>query len=118
MRAVRKPISLRRRRSHAAATALAAVACAAFASTTLAQDAAGGRIATPTAGVRDAAATALLSARNLTSSALGLIGIRYKWGGATPESGLDCSGLVQFVFRQVTGVTRARSAKDGGGMGG
>jgi len=106
---MRKPISLRRRRSHAAATALAAVACTAFASTTLAQDAADARIAT---AVRDAAATALLSARNLTSSALDLIGIRYKWGGTTPESGLDCSGLVQFVFQQVTGVTLPRSTKD------
>ena len=112
MRPMRKPIALRRRRSHAAATALAAVACAAFASTTLAQDAADARIATVTAVVRDAAATALLSARNLTSSALDLIGIRYKWGGTTPESGLDCSGLVQFVFQQVTGVTLPRSTKD------
>jgi cell wall-associated NlpC family hydrolase len=112
MRPMRKPISLRRRRSDAAATALAAVACAAFASTTLAQDAADARIATATAVVRDAAVTALLSARNLTSSALDLIGIRYKWGGTTPESGLDCSGLVQFVFQQVTGVTLPRSAKD------
>jgi cell wall-associated NlpC family hydrolase len=112
MRPMRKPISLRRRRSHAAATALAAVACAAFASTTLAQDAADARIATATAVVRDAAVTALLSARNLTSSALDLIGIRYKWGGTTPESGLDCSGLVQFVFQQVTGVTLPRSTKD------
>src|SRR5205823_14261099 len=67
---------------------------------------------TATAVVRNAAATALISARNLTSSALDLIGIRYKWGGATPQSGLDCSGLVQFVFQQVTGVVLPRSTRD------
>lgn len=64
------------------------------------------------AAVRDATAGALRAAEQLTASALELIGIRYKWGGATPASGLDCSGLVQFVFQQVTGVTLPRSAKE------
>ena len=62
--------------------------------------------------VRSAAATALKSAQDLTSTALDLIGIRYKWGGNTPETGLDCSGLVRYVFQQVTGVTLPRTAKD------
>ena len=92
--------------------AFVATACIAFASTIRAQSAPESPIAAATAVVRDAAATAFISARNLTSSALDLIGIRYKWGGATPESGLDCSGLVQFVFQQVTGVTLPRSTKD------
>ena len=92
--------------------AFVATAFIAFASTTRAQSAPESPIAAATAVVRDAAATAFISARNLTSSALDLIGIRYKWGGATPESGLDCSGLVQFVFQQVTGVTLPRSTKD------
>jgi len=98
---------------HAAAAACAGVAFLACAAPSLAQDAPvsllDGRAATV---VRDAAATALLSARNLTSSALDLIGIRYRWGGADPATGLDCSGLVQFVFQQVTGVTLPRSTKE------
>jgi cell wall-associated NlpC family hydrolase len=65
-----------------------------------------------TAAVRGAASTAWDAARTLTSAALDLIGIRYKWGGATPDTGLDCSGLVQFVFQQTTGVTLPRSAKE------
>jgi len=65
-----------------------------------------------TATVKDAAATALHSAQDLASAALDLIGIRYKWGGNTPETGLDCSGLVRYVFQQVTGVTLPRTAKD------
>jgi hypothetical protein len=48
----------------------------------------------------------------LASTALDLIGIRYQWGGNTPESGLDCSGLVRYVFQRVTGVTLPRTAKD------
>ena len=62
--------------------------------------------------MKDAAATALHSAQDLASAALDLIGIRYKWGGNTPETGLDCSGLVRYVFQQVTGVTLPRTAKD------
>jgi cell wall-associated NlpC family hydrolase len=65
-----------------------------------------------TTKVRSAAASALKSAQDLAATALDLIGIRYKWGGNTPETGLDCSGLVRYVFQQVTGVTLPRTAKD------
>ncbi len=64
------------------------------------------------ATVRNAASNAWHTAEDLTASALDLIGIRYRWGGTSPETGLDCSGLVQFVFQQATGVTLPRSAKE------
>ena len=64
------------------------------------------------ATVRDAATHALSTAQDLSSFALELIGIRYKWGGNTPATGLDCSGLVRYVFQKVTGVTLPRTAKD------
>ncbi len=93
-------------------TALAiALACASM--PVLADEAPPQSLATSaTSAVRGAASTAWDAARTLTSAALDLIGIRYKWGGATPDTGLDCSGLVQFVFQQTTGVTLPRSAKE------
>jgi cell wall-associated NlpC family hydrolase len=60
----------------------------------------------------NAASGAWQAAQDLTARALGLLGIRYRWGGATPQTGLDCSGLVQFVFQEVTGVTLPRSARE------
>ena len=64
------------------------------------------------ATVQSAADHVLQSAQDVTDSALELIGVRYKFGGETPEKGLDCSGLVKYVFEQVTGVTLPRSARD------
>lgn len=99
--------------SRSRAAALAAAALFAFASAAAAQDAPESAPAeSVTTSVRDAAPSAWQTARDLASSALDLIGIRYRWGGATPHTGLDCSGLVQFVFQQVTGVTLPHSAKE------
>lgn len=51
-------------------------------------------------------------ASDLVLNAMGFMGIPYKWGGATPETGFDCSGFVQFVFRQTTGLVLPRSSFD------
>src|SRR5215470_13732803 len=71
-----------------------------------------GALAVAAATVKGAAAQALTTAQDLSSFALELIGIRYKWGGNTPSTGLDCSGLVRYVFQRVTGVTLPRTAKE------
>jgi cell wall-associated NlpC family hydrolase len=67
--------------------------------------------------VKDAASSAWHTAQSLSTYALGLLGVNYKFGGNTPESGLDCSGLVRYVFQQVTGVDLPRTAKAMSGVG-
>jgi len=44
--------------------------------------------------------------------AIGLVGTPYRYGGNTPESGFDCSGLVDYVFRDVAGITLPRTAHE------
>lgn len=56
--------------------------------------------------------SALASAENLSVFALGLIGVNYRWGGTTPDTGLDCSGLVRYVFAQVTGFNLPHNARE------
>jgi len=51
-------------------------------------------------------------AQDLAIYALGMIGVDYRYGGDTPEEGLDCSGLVRHVFQEVTGVTLPRTSKE------
>ena len=51
-------------------------------------------------------------AQDLAIYALGLIGVDYRFGGTTPDRGLDCSGLVRYVFQQVTGVTLPRTSQE------
>lgn len=41
--------------------------------------------------------------------AQGMLGQRVVWGGASPAQGFDCSGLVQYVFRQA-GIALPRTA--------
>jgi cell wall-associated NlpC family hydrolase len=38
------------------------------------------------------------------------LGTRYTYGGSAPETGFDCSGFVQFVFRQ-NGLTLPRTSR-------
>ena len=39
--------------------------------------------------------------------ALGLIDTGYRFGGKNPEAGLDCSGMVSFIYGQAAGLQRA-----------
>lgn len=41
--------------------------------------------------------------------AKGLLGSRVVWGGASPAQGFDCSGFVQYVYRQA-GISLPRTA--------
>ena len=54
----------------------------------------------------------LQGTREIGLFALSLVGIDYRYGGESPERGLDCSGLIRYVFQHVTGVTLPRTAKE------
>jgi cell wall-associated NlpC family hydrolase len=54
-------------------------------------------------------------AANVVTTALGLRGIPYRNGGATP-SGFDCSGFVQYVFARA-GLLLPREVRDQFGFG-
>ncbi|SRR6266581_897868 len=46
------------------------------------------------------------------SRALDLVGIRYRRGGSTPESGFDCSGFVRHVFAEGLGLILPHNARE------
>ena len=45
-----------------------------------------------------------LMASQLMNTALGLIGVPYRMGGSTAETGFDCSGFVRYVFAHAIGL--------------
>ena len=52
------------------------------------------------------------SLQDTLERALDLVGIRYRRGGSSPQTGFDCSGYVGHVFRQGLGLVLPRSARE------
>ena len=50
-------------------------------------------------------------AQEVLFNALSLTGIKYKYGGKSPETGFDCSGFVRYVFSQATNLTLPPTAR-------
>lgn len=50
-------------------------------------------------------------AKDIIDLARQFVGTRYQWGGSTPSTGFDCSGLIQYVYKQ-NGIKLPRTVKD------
>ena len=50
-------------------------------------------------------------AQDVLIDALSLTGIKYKYGGKSPETGFDCSGFVRYVFRNAANLTLPPTAR-------
>ncbi|HEY3596688.1 MAG TPA: NlpC/P60 family protein [Paraburkholderia sp.] len=48
----------------------------------------------------------------ISIQAMSLVGVPYRWGGNTPESGFDCSGLVRYVVLRSASVNLPRTTAD------
>src|SRR5690606_22102410 len=48
----------------------------------------------------------------LVATAMGFMGVRYRRGGNSEETGFDCSGFVRAVYEKTAGLVLPRRAKD------
>lgn len=48
--------------------------------------------------------------REVVMYALGLLDVDYQFGGKNPEAGLDCSGMVRFIYKEAVGMDLPHNA--------
>lgn len=53
-----------------------------------------------------------VGSQELLLHSLSLIGTPYRYGGSSRENGFDCSGMVQYVYKQALQVNLPRTARD------
>ncbi|HEY8354744.1 MAG TPA: C40 family peptidase [Methylophilaceae bacterium] len=51
------------------------------------------------------------SLREILINALSLEGVRYRYGGSSPETGFDCSGFVRYVFKEAANISLPHNAR-------
>jgi len=50
--------------------------------------------------------------QSVLAQALAQLGTPYRWGGAAPSTGFDCSGLVKYVFKTALGIELPRVSRE------
>ena len=53
-----------------------------------------------------------IAANAVLMRAIGLVGTPYRYGGNTPDSGFDCSGLVTYVYRDMLDLRLPRTSRE------
>jgi hypothetical protein len=53
----------------------------------------------------------------ISLTAMSLVDVPYRWGGNTPQSGFDCSGLVRYVIAYAANINLPRTAREMGAQG-
>jgi cell wall-associated NlpC family hydrolase len=61
---------------------------------------------------RQQAHTGVNSDNAMVSEALNYLGIRYRFGGTSPDTGFDCSGLVSYTVERSLGLKLPRNAAE------
>jgi len=59
----------------------------------------------------DARQTVVRQTNELVGAALGLIGVPYRRGGSSSETGFDCSGFVRTIYQDTIGLILPRKAE-------
>ncbi|SMC20554.1 NlpC/P60 family protein [Andreprevotia lacus DSM 23236] len=70
---------------------------------------------TPGTGTRNSVGKLQVDSRDrqeVVLYALGLLDVGYQFGGGNPEAGLDCSGLVRFVYKNALDVELPHNAAE------
>ena len=70
----------------------------------------GGRKPRPSGDVSLSGLKADGAGREILMYTLGLLDLDYKFGGANPEAGLDCSGMVSYIYQNAVGVKLPHNA--------
>ncbi|MBR6027430.1 MAG: C40 family peptidase [Neisseriaceae bacterium] len=60
----------------------------------------------------DNVSTSKQHADDLVMNAMSLLGVSYRFGGSSPVKGMDCSGFIQYIFRQALSVDLPRTSAE------
>ena len=58
------------------------------------------------------------TANDVLFRAIALVGTPYRWGGNTPAGGFDCSGLVDYIYRNAANLQLPRTSRQMSSMSG